>query len=120
VEWEEVYHEQYYGTLRSEVERIWSEGHHALFDIDVLGGLNLKKTFGEKALAIFVMPPSLAILEQRLRSRGTDDEESILKRIGKAEYELSFAPEFDRILVNDSLEKALAEAESMIQDFLSS
>ncbi len=120
VEWEEVYPEQYYGTLRSEVERIWGEGHHALFDIDVRGGLNLKKTFGEKALAIFVMPPSLAILEQRLRSRGTDDEESILKRIGKAEYELSFAPEFDRILVNDSLEKALAEAESMVQDFLAS
>ena len=74
VEWEEVYPEQYYGTLKSEVERIWSEGHHALFDIDVLGGLNLKKTFGEQALAIFVLPPSLAVLEERLRSRGTDDE----------------------------------------------
>ncbi|MFO7671767.1 MAG: guanylate kinase [Bacteroidales bacterium] len=119
VEWEEVYPEQYYGTLKSEVKRIWSTGHHALFDIDVAGGLNLKKAFGNKALAIFVMPPSKAILEERLRSRGTDDEASLQKRLGKAEYELSFAPEFDRILINDSLQRALVEAESMVIDFLS-
>ena len=119
IEWEEVYPDQYYGTLKSEVDRIWSEGNHALFDIDVVGGLKLKKIYGEKALAIFVMPPSLAILEERLRLRGTDDEASLQKRIGKAEYELSFAPEFDIILINDSLEKALTEAEMMVQEFLS-
>lgn len=118
VEWEEVYPEQYYGTLRSEVDRIWDQGHHALFDIDVVGGLNLKKEYGEKALAIFVKPPSLKILEERLRSRESDDEESLQKRIGKAEYELSFASKFDRILINDSLEKALADAEAMVQKFL--
>ena len=118
VEWEEVYPEQYYGTLKSEVNRIWDQDHHALFDIDVVGGLNLKKEYGEKALAIFVKPPSLKILEERLRSRGSDDEESLQKRIGKAEYELSFAPEFDHILINDSLEKALADAEQIVQEFL--
>ncbi len=119
IEWEEVYPDQYYGTLKSEVDRIWSEGKHALFDIDVVGGLNLKKAYGDKALAIFVKPPSLEILEQRLRSRGTDDEKSIQKRIGKAEFEFSFAPEFDLTLVNDSLDRALADAESMVKDFLS-
>jgi guanylate kinase len=119
IEWEEVYPDQYYGTLKSEVERIWKQGQHALFDIDVQGGLNLKKAYDSKALAIFVQPPSLEVLEQRLRSRGTDDEASLQKRIGKAELELSFAHRFDRILVNDSLEKALAEAKSMVSDFLS-
>jgi guanylate kinase len=119
VEWEEVYPDQFYGTLKSEVERIWGEGYHALFDIDVQGGLNLKETFGNKALSIFVEPPSMEILEQRLRSRGSDDEESLQKRIGKAAYELSFAPQFDRILVNDSLEMALVEAESTVREFLS-
>jgi len=120
VEWEEVYPEQYYGTLKSEVKRIWSAGQHALFDIDVAGGLKLKRAFGDKALAIFVMAPSLVILEERLRSRGTDDEASLKRRLGKAGYELSFAREFDRVLVNDSLPKALAEAEAMVKDFLSS
>lgn len=119
IEWEEVYPDQFYGTLISEVERIWSEGFHALFDIDVMGGLNLKETFGEKALSIFVKPPSMEVLEERLRSRGTDDEASLQKRIGKAAHELSFAPRFDRILVNDSLEKALAEAEVLLSEFLS-
>ena len=118
VEWEEVYPDQYYGTLKSEVDRIWEKGHHALFDIDVVGGLNLKKEYGENALAIFVQTPSLKILEERLRSRGSDDEESLQKRLGKAEYELSFAPKFDRILVNDSLEKAFADAEQIVQEFL--
>lgn len=119
IEWEEVYPDQYYGTLKSEVDRIWNEGHHALFDIDVVGGINLKKAYGDKALAIFVKPPSLVVLEERLRSRGTDDEPSVQKRIGKAEFELSFAPKFDLILVNDSLDKALTDAESMIKEFLS-
>ncbi|MCP4313604.1 MAG: guanylate kinase [Bacteroidetes bacterium] len=119
IEWEEVYPDQYYGTLKSEVDRIWDEGHHALFDIDVVGGLNLKKAYGGKALSIFVEPPSIEVMEERLRSRGTDDEESLQKRVGKAEYELSFAPEFDYILVNDSLEKALKDAETMVRDFLS-
>jgi guanylate kinase len=120
IEWEEVYQDQFYGTLKSEVERIWGEDYHALFDIDVLGGLNLKKAYGKKALAIFVMPPSLAVLEERLRSRGTDDEVSLQKRLGKVEYELSFAPEFDTILVNDSLKKAFLDAEALVQAFLSS
>jgi guanylate kinase len=119
IEWEEVYQDQFYGTLKSEVERIWGEDYHALFDIDVLGGLNLKKAYGKKAMAIFVMPPSLAVLEERLRSRGTDDEASLQKRLGKSEYELSFAPEFDTILVNDSLEKAFVDAEALVKAFLS-
>jgi guanylate kinase len=118
IEWEEVYHNQYYGTLRSEVERIWEKGHHAVFDIDVVGGLNLKKAYGEQALAVFVQPPSVDVLEQRLRSRGTDDEASLEKRLGKAAYELKFARHFDHLLVNDSLDKALAEAEKLVRQFL--
>jgi guanylate kinase len=118
VEWEEVYPDQYYGTLRSEVDAIWERGQHALFDIDVMGGLKLKNTFGEHALSIFVEPPSLEVLEKRLRSRGTDDEASLKKRLGKAEYELSFAPRFDHILVNDHLETALSEAETLVRTFL--
>ena len=119
VEWEEVYPDQYYGTLRSEVDRIWKTGHHALFDIDVVGGVNLKTAYGEKALSVFVKPPSLDVLEQRLRSRGTDDETSLQKRLGKAGYEMDFAPHFDHILVNDTLEHALAEAETVVRKFLS-
>lgn len=118
VEWEEVYPGQYYGTLRSELDRIWSRGEHALFDIDVVGGLNLKKEFGEKACAVFVEPPSLEVLEQRLRSRGTDKDDAIQKRLGKAEYEMQFAPQFDHIVVNDTLEHALAEAENLVRKFL--
>lgn len=119
IEWEEVYPDQYYGTLKTEIDRIWAGGHHALFDIDVVGGLNLKKAYGNKALGIFVRAPSKDILEKRLRSRGTDDEASIEKRIGKAEYELRFAPEFDHVLINDSLETALADAENILRNFLS-
>ena len=118
IEWEEVYPGQYYGTLRSEVDRIWSRGEHALFDIDVVGGINLKKEFGEKACAVFVKPPSLQELEQRLRSRGTDDDKAIQKRLGKAEYEMQFAPQFDHFLVNDILKHALAEAENLVRKFL--
>jgi guanylate kinase len=118
LEWEEVYHGQYYGTLRSEVERIWNQGQHAIFDIDVIGGINLKREFGDKALAIFVKPPSLKVLEQRLRSRGTDDEASLEERLDKAEYEMSQAPHFDHILVNDSLDMALHNAERLVRNFL--
>ena len=118
LEWEEVYPGQYYGTLRNEVDRIWNQGQHAIFDIDVIGGIKLKEEFGEKAAAIFVKPPSLDVLEQRLRLRASDDESSLEKRLGKAEYELSQAPSFDHILVNDSLEHALHEAEMLVRDFL--
>ena len=120
VEWEEVYPGKYYGTLRSELDRIWSGGNHALFDIDVMGGLNLKKQFGTQACAIFVSPPSLEVLEQRLRSRGTDPEASISERLAKAEEEIRFAPRFDHVLVNDRLETALAEAEQLVRNFLAS
>ena len=118
VEWEEVYPGRYYGTLNSELERIWKRGQHALFDIDVQGGMNLKKKFGVRALSVFVMPPSLQVLEERLRARGTDDAESLRKRIEKAEWEMQFAPLFDRTLVNDRLDVALKEAESMVKSFL--
>ncbi len=118
LEWEEVYPGQYYGTLRSEVDRIWSRKQHAIFDIDVVGGINLKREFGEKACAIFVQPPSVEVLAQRLRSRGTDDKDSLEKRLSKAENEMTHAPQFDHILVNDSLEQALQNAETLVRDFL--
>ena len=119
IEWEEVYQDQYYGTLFSEVERILNQGKHAIFDIDVAGGMSLKKVYGERACAIFIEPPSLEVLEKRLRSRGTDDEDSLRKRLGKAVYELNFASRFDHIVVNESLTKALTEAEKIVREFLS-
>jgi guanylate kinase len=119
IEWEEVYPEQFYGTLYSEVERIWEKGNHAIFDIDVVGGMNLKKKYGDRACAIFVQAPSMEVLEQRLRARGTDDEASLLKRLGKARFEMTHASRFDHIIVNDSLEDALAEAEQIVYEFLS-
>ena len=115
LEWEEVYENQFYGTLRSEVQRIWDKGHHALFDIDVRGGLNLKKEFGENALAIFISPTSIEVLAERLKNRKTEDEASLKKRIEKATEELSFSNQFDRIIVNDKLEDALKEAEKIIR-----
>lgn len=118
IEWEEVYPDQYYGTLYSEVERIWMHGHHAIFDIDVMGGLNLKKKFGERACAIFIRAPSGEVLELRLRSRGTDDEESLQKRLGKAMYEMGHANSFDHIVMNDTLGNALKEAEKIVKQFL--
>ncbi len=117
VEWEEVYEGSFYGTLRSEVERIWAEGRHVLFDVDVKGGLALKKQFGERALAIFVEPPSVEELERRLIARSTDSEDKIRQRIAKAEYELGFAPQFDRIVINDRLEDAQKEAIEAIRAF---
>ncbi len=118
IEWEEVYAGSYYGTLRSEVNRIWGKQKHVLFDVDVKGGLSLKKQFGDQALALFVMPPSIEVLEQRLISRSTDHMDVIRKRIEKAEYELSFAPQFDRIIVNDRLEDAQKESIVVIKRFL--
>lgn len=118
LEWEEVYNEQYYGTLNSELERIWNRDMHIIFDVDVVGGLNIKKQFGDKALAVFVMPPSVKALEERLRGRGTDDEESLQKRIKKAEYEISFAPQFDIQIINDDLEEAVKEAFLKVTAFL--
>jgi guanylate kinase len=118
IEWEEVYPDQFYGTLFSEVERIMEKGKHAIFDIDVAGGMSLKKFYGERACAIFVQPPSREVLEKRLRSRGTDDEDSLRERLGKAIFELSFAARFDHIVVNDSLSEALSKAEKIVREFL--
>ena len=118
VEWEEVYPDQYYGTLFCEVDKIWSQGKHAIFDIDVVGGLNLKSRYGDKACAIFVQPPSMEVLHHRLRSRGTDDEASLEKRLGKARFEMTHAVQFDHIIINDTLEHALAEAERIVKEFL--
>ena len=119
VEWEEVYSNNFYGTLKSEVERIWSEGKHAIFDIDVIGGLRIKKKFPEKTIAVFVKTPSIEVMEKRLRSRKTDSEEKIRERLAKAEKELSYAKDFDVILVNDDLETAKKEAEKLIRKFTS-
>lgn len=118
VEWEEVYTGQFYGTLHSEVERIWAKNHHVIFDVDVKGGLNLKKKFGERALSIFVMPPSIDALENRLRGRGTETEEKIQMRLSKAKSELEFATEFDKLILNDKLERALKIAEQLVSDFI--
>lgn len=118
VEWEEVYKDNFYGTLQAEIERIWKKGHHIIFDMDVVGGLNLKKQFGDQALAIFVMPPSIQHLEDRLRLRETETPESIARRIGKAEVELQTAKEFDKIILNDNLEHACEEAEKVVTGFL--
>ncbi len=118
VEWEEVYAGTCYGTLRSELERIWSKGHTILFDVDVMGGINLKRIFGRDACSIFIMPPSIEELERRLRQRGTDAPEVIAKRVAKAGFELTKAPEFDHTVVNDNLETAVAEVETIVRDFL--
>ena len=118
VEWEEVYENQFYGTLKSEVQRIWKEGFNVVFDVDVVGGINLKRHFGDKALSIFVQPPSLEELENRLRGRSTEDDASLKKRLDKAEEEMSKADQFDRILVNDDLEEAKKEAEKLILDHI--
>lgn len=118
VEWEEVYENNFYGTLKSEVERIWAEGKHAIFDIDVVGGLRVKEKFPEKTLAVFVKAPSIAVMEERLRARSTDSEEKIRERITKAERELAYAKGFDKILVNDDLEAAKIEATTLIENFI--
>lgn len=118
LEWEEVYAGVHYGTLRSEVDRIWAKGKHVIFDIDVEGGLNLKRQFGDKALAVFVMPPSIKILEERLNSRSTDSPDSIARRVAKAEKELKTADLFDIFILNEDLSEALMKAEKIVGDFL--
>ena len=117
-EFEEVYSGTFYGTLKSEIEKIWGMGKHVIFDVDVKGGLNLKKYFGENALAIFVMPPSIDHLEKRLRSRNTESEESLKCRIDKAAHELEYASKFDVVLLNDDLETACQEALEKVGKFL--
>jgi guanylate kinase len=119
VEFEEVYNGTFYGTLRSEIERIWAQGKHVIFDIDVEGGLHLKRKYGEQALAIFVQPPSLEVLIERLTGRGTDLPEKLAERIRKADKELKYADKFDVILKNFELETACKEAEQLVSDFLS-
>jgi guanylate kinase len=119
VEYEEVYPGSYYGTLRSEVRRIWNKGHIILFDIDVKGGVNLKRLYGGNALAVFIMPPSVEVLKQRLVSRGTDSVENIEKRVAKAAEELTYRDKFDKVLVNDNLEVALVEADKIVSNFIS-
>lgn len=118
VEFEEVYAGTFYGTLKSEIDRIWDEGKHVIFDIDVEGGLRLKRKFEEDALAIFVQPPSLDVLIERLTGRGTDSKEKLAERIVKAEKELGYAPQFDVILKNYDLNEACEEAERLVMDFI--
>ena len=120
VEFEEVYEAQFYGTLKSEVERIWNAGKVVIFDVDVKGGISLKKYFGDQALAVFIMSPSVAELELRLISRGTDDLETIKTRVQKATLEMTFKNEFDVIVVNNDLETAKKDIEKIIEKFLSS
>ena len=119
VEYEEVYPDRFYGTLKAEVNRIWARGHVIIFDVDVKGGVNLKKYFGDQALSVFIQAPSVEVLRERLVKRGTDSAEDIEKRVAKAVEEMTYAPKFDRILVNDDLATALAEAENMVDTFLS-
>lgn len=120
VEFEEVYEDKYYGTLKSEVERIWNDGKTVIFDVDVKGGIALKKYFGEQALSIFIMPPSIQELERRLIARATEDADTIQTRVEKAEQEMTFQNEFDKILVNTDLETAKAEIEKLLSEFLNS
>jgi guanylate kinase len=120
IEWEEVYANNFYGTLTSEIEKIWSANKSVIFDVDVVGGLNLKRYFGDKALAVFVQPPSLEILEKRLRSRKTESEEKIQVRIKKATIEMERANEFDYVLVNNELDLAVNEIKEIVLKFLAS
>lgn len=119
VEYEEVYPGSYYGTLKSEVDRIWGKGHVIIFDVDVKGGVNLKKYFGDSALSVFIQAPSIEALHERLVGRGTDSPEAIEKRVAKAAEEMLYADRFDHVLVNDDLAKAYAEAETLVDNFLS-
>ena len=120
LEWEEVYRDNFYGTLKTEVERIWAKGKHVIFDIDVSGGLRIKRKFPEQTLAVFVKPPSIDALKIRLKKRKTESEDKINMRVAKASAELATAPLFDVIVVNDELEKALQEAEVLIDSFVNS
>ncbi|MCI9607479.1 MAG: guanylate kinase [Muribaculaceae bacterium] len=119
VEYEEVYPGRFYGTLKSEVERRCAEGHNVILDIDVKGGVRVKKMFGDKALSLFIMPPSVDELRRRLESRATDTPEAIAQRVGKAEYELTFAKDYDKCVVNDILDEAIAQTDTIIKQFIS-
>ena len=118
VEYEEVYPDRFYGTLKAEVNRIWARGHVIIFDVDVKGGVNLKKYFGDQALSVFIQAPSVEVLRERLVNRGTDSAEDIEKRVAKAAEEMTYAPKFDKVLINDDLATAFAEAEEMVDNFL--
>ena len=118
LEYEEVYTDRFYGTLKSQVEKQLQLGQNVLFDVDVKGGVNIKKYYGERALSIFIQPPSVEELRKRLEGRGTDSPEAIKNRLAKAEYELSFAPQFDKVVVNDDLSKAESDTYSLLVDFL--
>lgn len=118
IEWEEVYKNSYYGTLKNEVEAIWKSNHHALFDVDVMGGVNLKSKFKDNALTVFIMPPSIEVLKQRLEKRGTEPEDKIRNRINKATLELKYAKKFDVTLINNNLAEVQKEAEQLVSAFL--
>ncbi|MDD6252578.1 MAG: guanylate kinase [Candidatus Cryptobacteroides sp.] len=118
VEYEEVYPGSFYGTLKSEVQKIWDRGNVIIFDVDVKGGVNLKKYFGDKALSVFIQAPSVEELRRRLTARGTDSEEAIEKRVSKASEEMTYADKFDYVLVNDDLDTAFREADSLVDSFL--
>jgi guanylate kinase len=118
LEYEEVYPNKFYGTLKSEVDRILAEGKNVVFDIDCIGGLNVKKIYGDRALSIFVMPPSVKVLRERLEKRGTDSPQIIEGRLAKAEYEMSFAPQFDFIVMNDDFDRAKEEVYDAIKKFI--
>ncbi len=118
LEYEEVYHDRFYGTLKAQVERQREAGQNVVFDVDVKGGVNIKRYYGDEALSLFIQPPSVEELRRRLEGRGTDTSEAIEERLAKAEYELTFAPQFDRVVVNDDLETAKQEALQIISDFL--
>ena len=120
LEWEEVYRDNFYGTLKTEVERIWAMGKNVIFDIDVSGGLRIKRKFPEQTLAIFVKPPSIDELKIRLKNRKTESEDKINMRVAKASAELATAPLFDKIIVNDTLENALEEAHTLVKNFINS
>ena len=120
LEWEEVYRDNFYGTLKTEVERIWALGKNVIFDIDVSGGLRIKRKFPEETLAVFVKPPSIDELKIRLKKRKTESEDKINMRVAKASAELATAPLFDTVIVNDNLENALIEAEKKVDDFINS
>jgi guanylate kinase len=119
IEWEEVYEGNFYGTLKEEIQRIWDSGRHVIFDVDVKGGLNLKKYFGDRALAVFVKVPSMEALTDRLKDRGTESEESLSRRIYKAKFEMGFEKQFDVTILNDDIQHSFKEAESLVNDFLS-
>lgn len=118
VEWQEVYKNSFYGTLKTEVERIWASKKHVIFDVDVKGGLSLKDFFKERALSIFISPPSLEELEKRLRERKTETEESLKKRIDKFQYEVTFQEKFDKVIINNYLKNAMVEAETLLKNFI--